>query len=957
MLLSLIQQRLKIHHYRMYMSSQRFRVFSQLRALENFVKAKLVTIHPNPGPHSRDKTEEGKERRRERRYEKRKEKRKQKKEAKEKQDEEKKKREEKHIRIATWNVQRMSLGTRNRRKAKSVATYASKQGWDATLLTEVRAEGNGKIWMGEEDERVVIVYAQRAAIMLRGRILDAWIEEGQLVKYSNRSIAVKAMNMILISTYQPVHRGNNELEVEQAKEELKILTKWADKDDVLIVGGDFNAHVGADEDRPGVCGKFGLRGSNHQGRSLLDWCEENDLCLVNSYFNHRRRGTWFHMVLNRWYELDSFLMRGNQRHKFARKISTISEASLSDHKPVVLKIELKNKLKKRKREKKTPRIKWECLKDPEKKITFRNKINEILEERQDRVQNNNSTQWDEISEVVMKAAKEVCGLMEKRIENPWMVDKDEEVGVMRHRITTAIGRRNELRVAISNNIDIQQNTINLEQTITELKNARKELKKSSERWEREWWEDIINQCKEASERGDTGTVYKLLKKLGQRGRTTAPTTTTLTKEDFREQFKGVSEERFENRPEDIEEVLEEVIDIRDTEKAREWRQNLEEQPSKEEIVAQMRKMKNSAPGKDGVRLMYLLEAGPDVLDMVVGMIQFMFNNEADKWEDSLKIGQVLALHKKGDINVPGHYRGVCLLPMGSRILARVLADRIRIWAEELGLLDEEQAGFRKGRSTADVTQIMIRIEEDTADLRRRIIASGQEIPEDDMPAARLLDLRKAYPRVNKFAMWKILERYGLGEKCLRAIMNLHETTEYRVKTKEGESEPWLPNRGLREGCPSSPPLFNIFHQVVMRIATRKRREKAQETNLEMGLTYKWVPGSSFPNEARWEKKNSEAREVIINKGLFADDTTEIGRKKELEQGVEATKEAMNSLEERNNEDKEEHLDFGTEEGRKIRVLGSYIGPEEDVRQRLRRAGMAWSKVRPRLKKSKMSKKL
>ena len=127
----------------------------------------------------------------------------------------------------------------------------------------------------------------------------------------------------------------------------------------------------------------------------------------------------------------------------------------------------------------TQRIKWECLKDLEKKITFRNKINEILEERQDRVQNNDSTQWDEISEVVMKAAKEVCGLKKKRIENPWMVDKDEEVGVMRHRITTAIGRRNELRMAISNNIDIQQNTINLEQTITELKNARKELKKSS----------------------------------------------------------------------------------------------------------------------------------------------------------------------------------------------------------------------------------------------------------------------------------------------------------------------------------------------------------------------------------------------------------------------------------------------------------------------------------------------
>ena len=932
--------------------------FKCLRARISYIKSKLVTIHPNPGP-GRDKTEEGKKRRRERRYERREEKRADKAEkerkAKEAEDEKKKK----NLKIATWNVQRMSLGTRNKRKAKSVAQFASNQGWNAVLLSEVRAENKGTIWMGEEEERTAIIYTKKAAVMLSGYLLEAWIEGGQLVKTCERSIAVKTNNMVLIATYQPVYRGNNDLEIEQAKEDLKLLTKWANSNEVLIIGGDFNAHIGAGEDRPGICGRFGLRLSNNQGRDLLDWCENNGLCFVNSYFEHRRRGTWFHMVLNRWYELDGFLMRSSQRHKFAKKVYTVGEASISDHKPKLLKIEINNKLKKRKREKKAPRIKWENLKNPEKKIQYRQKINEILEannDEEDDQNENETTEWDEISKVVMEAAKEVCGLMEKRIENPWMIDKDEEVQALRNRINDAIEARNA--VLEERNTDRNQdNERRLEEAKTELKNARKELKRSSKLWETQWWEEIINQCATAAEVGDSGTVYKLLKKLGQRGKTTAPITTSITMEEFRTQFKSISENRFENRPEDIEEVLEEVIDISQTEKATQMRELLEEIPSHEEIRTQMSKMKDPAPGKDGVRLMYILEAGPVILERLVKMIQFMFCNSSDKWEDSLKIGLMIPLHKKGDINIPNNFRGVVLLAMGSRILARVLADRIRIWAENLKLLDEEQAGFRKGRSTADVTQIMVRIQEDTVDLRKRIEASGEEIQDEEKPAARLLDLRKAYPRVNKFAMWKILEKYGMGERCLSAIKNLHEATEYRIKGKEGESEPWIPNRGLREGCPSSPPLFNIYHQVVMRIATRKRKEKAEETNLEMGLTFKWVPGSSFPNEARWEKHNSEAKEVMIDKGLFADDTTKIGKKKELEQGVQITKEVMNSLEERNNDDKEEHLEFGEEEAEKIRMLGCYIGAKEDVQQRLKRAGYAWSKVRPQLMHSKLSKRL
>ena len=174
-----------------------------------------------------------------------------------------------------------------------------------------------------------------------------------------------------------------------------------------------------------------------------------------------------------------------------------------------------------------------------------------------------------------------------------------------------------------------------------------------------------------------------------------------------------------------------------------------------------------------------------------------------------------------------------------------MANRLRIWAEKLGLLDDNQAGFRVGRSTADVTQVMNRIHEDVSDLYKRAGQQGENIEEDDRPMATLLDLRKAYPRVNKPALWRLLERYGMRQKALETLKNIHETTTYRVKSREGDSEPWTPERGLREGDPSSPPLFNIFHQAVMRDGQKRREDLAERGGKVCGLTFKWVPATTY----------------------------------------------------------------------------------------------------------------
>ena len=71
--------------------------------------------------------------------------------------------------------------------------------------------------------------------------------------------------------------------------------------------------------------------------------------------------------------------------------------------------------------------------------------------------------------------------------------------------------------------------------------------------------------------------------------------------------------------------------------------------------------------------------------------------------------------------------------------------------------------------------------------------------EDEWQCARLLDLKKAHSRVSMPALWNLLHRYGMKGQCLETLVDLHETTEYRVKGREGMSEGWMPARDLSEG--------------------------------------------------------------------------------------------------------------------------------------------------------------
>ena len=258
--------------------------------------------------------------------------------------------------------------------------------------------------------------------------------------------------------------------------------------------------------------------------------------------------------------------------------------------------------------------------------------------------------------------------------------------------------------------------------------------------------------------------------------------------------------------------------------------------------------------------------------------------------------------------------------MISRILARVLAKRLRNWTEQNDILEDNQSGFRPNRSTADATQVIIRIQEDMSYVKKRREATGMTNTGLD-PEARLLDLEKAYPRVSKPALWKILERHGLKRPFLNCLKDLHEATSYVVKGKEGNSKEWIPERGLRGGCPTSPVLFNVFHQMVIKVAEEKRKKNSETTKKTVGIAWRHLEQNKPPSASQFGKYNSEAKTTSFSMSLFADDTTILGNKDEMETGCQIIKDTMQKFEEKNNSTKEETLLFGHQESGEIRMLG------------------------------------
>ena len=96
------------------------------------------------------------------------------------------------------------------------------------------------------------------------------------------------------------------------------------------------------------------------------------------------------------------------------------------------------------------RIKWEVLRDSEKKEEYKESTRVKWNERIERETGESSRmQWKNLVEVMNEAAEEVCGLESGRVANPCMIGHEREVNEMREEIERLISERNSMQERIN----------------------------------------------------------------------------------------------------------------------------------------------------------------------------------------------------------------------------------------------------------------------------------------------------------------------------------------------------------------------------------------------------------------------------------------------------------------------------------------------------------------------------
>ena len=141
----------------------------------------------------------------------------------------------------------MTIREHKRRRLRSVCERIQKEGWKVVLLSELKADESG---MGEDEGECVVIRAKKAGIVLRGKALQKWRKD-QRRWFGERLEAVEVGEMHLVAAYQPMW-GIDEAGMERYRRDLESQVAIG-RNARLVIGGDFNASVGMNAGRPGVC--------------------------------------------------------------------------------------------------------------------------------------------------------------------------------------------------------------------------------------------------------------------------------------------------------------------------------------------------------------------------------------------------------------------------------------------------------------------------------------------------------------------------------------------------------------------------------------------------------------------------------------------------------------------------------------------------------------------------------
>jgi hypothetical protein len=168
--------------------------------------------------------------------------------------------------------------------------------------------------------------------------------------------------------------------------------------------------------------------------------------------------------------------------------------------------------------------------------------------------------------------------------------------------------------------------------------------------------------------------------------------------------------------------------------------------------------------------------------------------------DSWKEAVISVIFKDGDPQLPNNYRPISMIPLLCKLFSRLVLKRIRQTLDAQQSVD--QAGFRSGFSTDDHLFALTQLQEKAFEWQQDIWIAA-------------VDFKKAFDTIIHETLWNALWTQGVPQRCIYILIQLYRDASATVKL-DCMSKRFSLKRGVRQGDPASPQLFNAVLESIFR---------------------------------------------------------------------------------------------------------------------------------------------